>query len=279
MTDAKILDTPARRAVSAPPGRLVGVSLGPGDPQLITRAAWAALQGPGRWTYPLRGRGVSSYALEIVRRAGLPIPGDAEALHFPMTREPAILEKAWHRAAEQALAWLNTGRDLLFLVEGDASTYSTFGHLARAVGTLAPEIPVDILPGVPAYVAAAARTGRPLAEEDETFGVVPAAYGIAVIDRLLDEFDTLVLLKVKPLLPEIIALLAGRGLLEESRFLEKLGAPEERLVEDLGQLGEEKVNYLSLILVRNPKRARGELRRGCRRAEGVVEGLAEGVTP
>ena len=92
-----------------------------------------------------------------------------------------------------------------------------------------------------------------------------AVGGVPVIERLLDEFDTLVLLKVKPLLDEVLALLARRGLLSTSCFIEKVGAPDERVVYDVARLAGEKVNYLSLLLVHNPKRVRGELRRGCRK--------------
>ena len=104
----------------------------------------------------------------------------------------------------------------------------------------------------------------PLAEEDETLAIIPPAYGVGVIDHLLDEFDTLILLKVKPLMGEIIALLERRGLLPTSCFIEKVGSPDERVVRDIATLKGEKVNYLSLLLVQNPKRQRGELRRGCR---------------
>jgi precorrin-2/cobalt-factor-2 C20-methyltransferase len=199
------------------------------------------------------------------------VPADAEALVFPMTRDAAALAKAWARAATRSVELLREGRDLVFLVEGDASTFSTFGHLARVVRELAPEVEVETIPGVSSFAAAAAATGLTLAEEDETFAVIPAAYGVPVIDRLLDEFDTLVLLKVKPLLDEVLALLARRDLLATSCFIEKVGAPDERVVRDVAGLAGEKVNYLSLLLVQNPKRVRGELRRGCRkRAEPSI---------
>ena len=73
------------------PGRLIGASLGPGDPALITRRAWAALGSGARWAYPVKKAEESSYALGIVRRGGLEVPADAEALVFPMTRDAAAL--------------------------------------------------------------------------------------------------------------------------------------------------------------------------------------------
>lgn len=246
-------------------GKLIGASLGPGDPMLITRRSWDVLQSDARWIYPVKKAEESSYALAIVERGGLPVPADAVELVFPMTRDPEILAKAWVRAAQQTVELLSDGRDLVFLVEGDASTFATFGHLARVVRELVPEIEVETIPGVSSFAAAAASAGVPLAEEDETLAIIPAAYGVEVIDHMLDEFDTLVLLKVKPMLDEVLDLLERRGLMATSCFIEKVGSPDERIVRDVATLRDESVNYLSLLLVQNPKRARGELRRGCRR--------------
>lgn len=252
-------------------GKLIGASLGPGDPELITRRAWAALQSGARWLYPVKKTEESSYALSIVERGGLAIPDDIEELLFPMTRDAEILTKAWAAAAARTVALLAEGRDLVFLVEGDASTFATFSHLARIVRELAPQVEVETIPGVSSFAAAAAATGTTLAEEAETLAIIPAAYGVEVIDRLLDDFDTLVLLKVKPLVDEIIELLERRGLTATSCFIEKVGAPGERVVRDVASLKGEKVNYLSLMLVHNPKRMRGELQRGCRSRREVAE--------
>ncbi|MBP6132833.1 precorrin-2 C(20)-methyltransferase [Thauera sp.] len=260
-------------------GRLIGISLGPGDPELVTRRGWAALQSDARWAYPVKKAEESSYALDIVRRGGLSIPADAVELVFPMTRDAVALAKAWARAATQVVALLAEGRDLAFLVEGDASTYSTFRHLARAVRELAPGVEVDTIPGVSSFAAAAAVADLALAEEDETMAVIPAAYGTTVIDHLLDEFDTLVLMKVKPLLDEVLDLLERRGLLATSCFVEKVGAPAQRVVHDPASLRGAQVNYLSLLLVQNPKRARGERRRGCRKRAAQVEPQATAQAP
>ena len=250
-------------------GKLIGASLGPGDPMLITRRSWDVLQSGARWLYPVKKAEESSYALSIVERGGLAVPSDAQELVFPMTRDATALLKAWAGAAARTVELLAEGRDVVFLVEGDASTFATFGHLARVVRELAPDIEVETIPGVSSFAAAAASAGMPLAEEDETLAIIPAAYGVGVIDHLLDEFDTLVLLKVKPLLGEVLELLERRGLIATSCFIEKVGSPDERIVRDVASLKDGNVNYLSLLLVQNPKRERGELRRGCRQRQGA----------
>ena len=248
------------------PGRLFGLSLGPGDPGLITRSAWALLQRPDVvWTYPVRSLRKESYALDIALRAGLTLPAQHQPLLFPMTHDVEKLARHWLKAAEAVKALLATGQDVLFLVEGDASTYASFCYLARVLRELDAEAKIDIVPGVTSFNAACARLQMPLSEQDDTSAIVPAAYGIAAVERMLDDFDTLVLMKVKPLLDDLIDLLERRGLLQHSRFIEKAGSPVERIVHDVATLKGSKVNYLSLLLVKNPNRERGEIIRGCRK--------------
>lgn len=252
-------------------GRLIGVSLGPGDPGLITRAAWAQLQRTDAvWTYPARSTKTPSYAFDIVQRAGLAPPAQHQTLLFPMTHDGDKLARAWMRAAETVLPWLLAGQDVLFLVEGDASTYATFGHLARTLKALDAEVPVQVLAGVNSFTAASARAGVPFAEQDDTVAIVPAAYGLSAVDRLLPDFDTLVLMKIKPLLDELLDWLQRRGLLEGAHFIERVGAPDERRVSgpDLLALRGTRVSYLSLLLLKNPGRVRGERIKGCLKKSG-----------
>lgn len=247
-------------------GTLWGVSLGPGDPGLITRAAWDAL---GRrdtvWVYPARSGKTPSYAFDIVRRAGLAPPAEHTVLLFPMTHDGEKLGRAWLKAAQVVLPWLRAGCDVLFLVEGDASTYATFGHLARTVHGLDTTVSVRTIAGVNSFTAACAQVPVPFAEQDDTVAIVPAAYGVSAVDRLLPDFDTLVLMKVKPLLDELIDWLERRALLDGAHFIERVGAPDERRFSggEILALRGTKVSYLSLLIVKHPYRIRGERIKGC----------------
>jgi len=246
-------------------GRLIAASLGPGDEGLITRKAWQTLQSDALWCYPVRRKGGNSHALGIVQRTELMVPDDALELVFPMTHDAEVLSRAWARAAAQIIPVLQAGRDVVFLVEGDASTFSTFTYLARFVRQCDADIEVQVIAGVPSYHAAAATAAIPLAETDDMVAIVPAGYGVAELASLLPHFDTLVLLKVKPLLDEIIRWLSDNDLLAHAVFMEKAGAPEERMVRNVAALAGERVNYLSLMLVRNPNRQRGTMIRGCKK--------------
>ncbi|MCF6281437.1 MAG: precorrin-2 C(20)-methyltransferase [Candidatus Polarisedimenticolaceae bacterium] len=246
-------------------GKLYGVSVGPGDPGMITRRAWELLQCGAHWTYPIRNEKSDSYALDVVRRSGLALPENHTALIFPMTHDKEKLTSYWLRAAESVLSILRRGEDVLFLVVGDASTYATFSHLARTVSSIDEAIEIQTIAGVSSFNAAAADLQMPLADTDDTLAIVPAAYGVEMLDRLLADFDTLVLLKVNSVLDQIIDQLEARDILKDSAFIERAGMPEERIVRDVAQLRGEKVNYLSLLLVRNRHRIRGPKVRGCRK--------------
>lgn len=248
-------------------GKLIGVSLGPGDPEWITRGAWMVLESNAHWCYPVRREGAESFALDIVNKSGLTPRKGQTPLIFPMTHDKAKLAGYWHRAAETVLEILRRGEDVAFLVEGDASTYATFGHLARTVEALDASIEVRVIPGVTSYNAAAAATSRPLADSDDTIAVLPAGYGIDMIERLLADFDTLVLLKVKPIINELIELVERRGLQEECYFVERVGTDDERVLHDITQLRDTIPNYLSLMIIHNPGREREILVRGCRKGK------------
>ena len=246
-------------------GTLYGASLGPGDPDLITRRAWALLQSDAVWMYPVKKKNGTSYALQIALEAGLNTPKSSQALVFPMTHDREILVKYWLQAAQSVVEILQQGQDVVFLVEGDASTFSTFQHLAKTVQGLDESLTIETIAGVTSFNAAAARAQMPLADTDDTVAIIPAGYGIEMIESLLADFDTLVLLKVKPLLEPIIDLLRTKDLLENSCFIEKAGSKEERVIHDVASLYGEKVNYLSLIMIHNHHRVRGEMIRGCRK--------------
>lgn len=248
------------------PGRLIGVSLGPGNPDLITRGAWKQLERRDTvWVYPVRSGKTPSYAFEIVQRAGLEPVAQHESLVFPMTHDAEKLARAWAKATDTVLPWLEAGRDVLFLVEGDASTYATFGHLARTVRARDPRIDTPVFSGINAFTAASVAVRMPLAEQDDTIAVVPAAYGVSMLTRLLPDFDTLVLMKIKPIIDDLLDWLVANDLLDHAHFIERVGAPDERALsaQALLSLRGTKVNYLSLMLIRNPHRERGERIKGC----------------
>ncbi|MBF0380965.1 MAG: precorrin-2 C(20)-methyltransferase [Magnetococcales bacterium] len=230
-------------------GSLIAASLGPGDPGLITKLAWNTLENARCWAWPVSRKDEISYARQIVERAGINPPDSTLALSFPMTRDPVILVEKWTIAAKQVLATLNSGLDVVFLVEGDASFFSTFGHLQRTVLAIDPDINIKIIPGVSSPLAGAAMHQKGLCEGDQSLAIVAATVGNERLDQLFSEFETVVLLKVRPVLDEILTLLENRNLLHKCAFVERAGSPDEKLITDIASLKGNRVHYLSLLIV------------------------------
>lgn len=249
---------------SAPaPGTLYGVGLGPGDPDLLTFKAAEIIGRAEVLAVPVKAKGAPSYARAIAAGHIRPDQTVLE-LVFPMRSDPEVLRPHWERAADLLAGHLLQGRDAAFLCEGDPFTYGTFVHVFKQIVRAHPGVPVEVVPGVSAYHAAAAATLTPLADGDDRVAVLPATYGVDVVGPLLERFDTVVLLKVKPVMDALVDLLEKQGLLPHAVFVNQVGTAREEVVRDLTTLKGRKLEYLSLVLVRNPHRVKEPVLRGCR---------------
>jgi len=131
---------------------LIGVSLGPGDPELLTRKAEKALAAAEKVFVP------GEMAADIVRPYA-----DAEILEFPMISDKKRLQEIWAENADLVASWAS-GRDAAFACIGDVNTFSTFSHLKRVVKERHPEVEIDTIPGVGTVPALAAKFGVDLSE-------------------------------------------------------------------------------------------------------------------
>ncbi|MBQ7457041.1 MAG: precorrin-2 C(20)-methyltransferase [Desulfovibrio sp.] len=175
-------------------GRLFGIGVGPGAPDLLTLRAVFVLSTIDVILSPVRSGNESSKALSI---AAPYIAKDCtyHPLDFPMTKDTSRLHDAWNQAATQCIAFIESGKKVAFLTLGDPLTFSTFIYLMRTVKTRAPHIPVTVIPGITSYHAAAAKLCLPLCEGDEHLHILS---GIAESETLAAELahgDTAVILK------------------------------------------------------------------------------------
>jgi precorrin-2/cobalt-factor-2 C20-methyltransferase len=251
-------------------GILYGIGVGPGDPELLTRKACRLLATVPVIFYPSCGGKAEGFALDILQSVfteenpgpisegpGLkPAPAGSSVLErcrplsATMVRGADTARPHWEDAAQTVAAVLQQGQDAAFITEGDPSLYSTFVYLQAALVQRFPQARVEVVPGVSSISAAAARTAFPLALGEERFAVLPATYEPAFLERALETFDTVVLLKVSRVLDQLIAILEQRGLLDEAVFVERCGTSQERIVKDVASLRGQRVNYFSLLLVR-----------------------------
>ncbi len=229
-------------------GTLYGIGVGPGDPELITLKAVNTLKKVAVVFAAASTKNDFSLAQRIAAphlREGV----DIVRLEFPMTRDQQVLDKAWRANADAVIGVLAQGRDAAFLTLGDPMTYSTFGYLLRTLHGLLAEIPVRVIPGVTSYQAAAAHTGRVLAESGESLTVLSGVAPEEELEAALKAADSAVILKAYKTMPVIRRVLTRLGLAESAVFVTRLGHEGEEVITGLDNIPE-KPSYFSLLLVR-----------------------------
>jgi precorrin-2/cobalt-factor-2 C20-methyltransferase len=230
-------------------GKFYGIGVGPGDPELMTVKAVNRLKTVSIICYPACRPGAGSYALRIVEEL-IEEKSKFKGMLFPMEKEMERLIPVWKESVEEIYRHLVQGEDVAFITEGDPFFYSTFVYLYHLMKELHSEVLIEVIPAVSSLMACSARAELPLAMADERVAVLPATYEDEFIKEALRLFDTVVFLKVSSVLPRLIDLLEEMGLLERAVMVERCGSPQERLIKDLKTLKGEKLNYLSLIIVK-----------------------------
>ena len=124
---------------------MIGISLGPGDPELLTFKAAAALKRCTKVFVP------GIMAAELARPFSNP-----EILEFPMIEDEAELERIWRLNAETIARYAAAG-PAGFACLGDVNTFSTFSHLKRVIKQNHPGIEIESIPGVGVVPALASR--------------------------------------------------------------------------------------------------------------------------
>jgi precorrin-2/cobalt-factor-2 C20-methyltransferase len=232
-------------------GTFYGIGVGPGDPELITRKAERVLAEVDWVFLPAGARGGAGFARRIVEPLGLP-PGKFRPVSLCMSRDRGADRETYRRAAEEIVAELRRGKSAAWITEGDPLFYSTFLHLYEELRRF-PEVRIEIVPGVTSASAAAARARVPVARLDEKVAVVPAAYGVERLPALLDEFATVFLLKINTSFGRLLEALAALPRPVRAVYVEQVGTPAERVVEDLDSLRGEEMPYFSLVILRRTR--------------------------
>ena len=224
-------------------GRLYGLGIGPGDPELITLKALRLLRAAPVLAYPAPEEG-DSLARAIV--AGHLPGGQTEiALRMPMVAARFPAQEVYDWAAAEIGGHLAEGRDVAALCEGDPFFYGSFMYL---FGRVAERFPVEVVPGVSSLTACAAVLGAPLAARNDVLTVVPAPLDEAVLAERLRDVEAAAVIKVGRHLQKVRKVLGDLGLLERARYVERATMQEQRIL-PLDGLDGESAPYFSMILI------------------------------
>jgi precorrin-2 C20-methyltransferase/precorrin-3B C17-methyltransferase len=237
--------------VSATAGRLTGVGVGPGDPELVTVRAARLITAADVIAYHCAAHGRS-----IARAAAEPYLRDGQAeevLQYPVTaggtEHPGGYQGAMADFYTEATARLErhllAGRDVVVLCEGDPSLYGSYLHLHERLGE---RFCSTIVPGVSSVSAAAAAAGVPLVQHDEVLTVLPGTLPGDELRARLAGADAAAVLKLGRTFGSVRSALEDTGLLGRARYVERAGTDAER-VEPLAGVDPDRVPYMSLALV------------------------------
>lgn len=224
-------------------GRLYGVSVGPGDPELLTLRAVRVLREVDVVAAPKVGESARA-ALRIVEPyiLGKPVLDCVT----PMMRDRTATVAAYDAIAAEITALLEEGKSVAFVTLGDASVYSTWSYVCERMEGRG--FPIEVVPGVPSFCAAAAVLREPLCERSGQLLVTPVAAGDPA--AALDVPGTKVFMKAGKRLGELRDLLVERGLAADATLVANCGLPGETVVRGLSATGE-LPGYMSIVVVKD----------------------------
>jgi precorrin-2/cobalt-factor-2 C20-methyltransferase len=232
-------------------GKLFGVGVGPGDPELLTLKAMRALSEADVVAHFAKA-GNNSHSRAIVARhlrAGvIELP-----LLYPVTTELPACSNAYRdaicdfydNAAAQIAAHLEAGRTVAVISEGDPLFYGSYMHLHTR---LTPRFAAEIIAGVTGMSGCWSAAGVPIAQGDDVFTVLPATLPEAELARRLSDADAAVVMKVGRHLPKLRRALKTSGRLPQALYVERGTMAEEKMI-PLAAKCDDDAPYFAVVLV------------------------------
>jgi precorrin-2/cobalt-factor-2 C20-methyltransferase len=231
-------------------GRLYGLGVGPGDPELLTLKALRLLRAVPVVAYPAPEHG-NSFARSIVAAW---IEGHQReiAIRFPMRPGPPPVE-IYDGAAAELAAELEDGRDVALLCQGDPLFYGSFINVFTR---LAGRYQIEIVPGVSSLTACAAAAATPLVSRDDTLAVIPATLDEDQITARLAASESVAIVKLGRHIAKVRRVLDRLGLLDGAVCIEHATLPTQR-VAPFACINPDLAPYFSTVLIATSRRADG----------------------
>jgi len=232
-------------------GKLIGIGVGPGDPELITLKGLKALQSADVIAFH-QAKGKKSNALTIAecwlkthqQRLPLVYPVTTEILPSGQDYE-AILAGFYDHLVQQLRHLLDHGKVIAVLAEGDPLFYSSFMYIHDRLSRI---YETEIIPGITSVAGGAAALGAPLCYRNQTFTVLSGVLEQAELEKRLTMGDAFAILKVGRNLDKIRLALRNTGLINRALYIERATMRQETII-PLEDACAADCPYFSLILV------------------------------
>jgi len=238
-------------------GKLIGVGVGPGDPDLLTLKAVRALGDADAVAFFAKA-GNASHARAIAARhlrAGIiELP-----LCYPITTEVPACSAAYRdaladfhdKAAAKVAALIEAGLRVVVLSEGDPLFYGSYMHLHVR---LAPRFPTEIVAGVTGMSGCWSAAAVPMAQGDDVFTVLPATLPEDELARRLADTGAAVVMKIGRHLPKVRRALIRSGRLDRAVYVERGTTADEKTI-PLRSKPDDEAPYFAIVLVPGWERA------------------------
>lgn len=225
--------------------KFYSVGVGAGDGSYITLGAMRALEAADIIAVPVKEKGGKSTALEIIRKEFDADKKEILELEFSMSANAEIRRNSRRNSAEKIISALDGGKNIAMITLGDVSVYSTCSYVHKAVKDAGYEI--EIIPGITSFCAAADKAQISLCEGNDSVAVIPSLKS-AKLEKYIDDFDTIVIMKAGKDTDAIYNILERHGL-ENNAIVSSCIGMENELIEKIQK--DKKYGYFTTVIVKH----------------------------
>lgn len=228
-------------------GNVFGISLGPGDPELITIKALKALQQADIIYCP--GTPTKSRARDILQALPLDI-NRVQLFQVPMSKDRTEANRVYDNICEEINRHVNNSLSVAIVAEGDSGFYSSVNYMFDKLAAM--HLPVTTIAGVPAFIAAGALSGLHIVKQEEKLVVLPGITTHGELHELLSTNHVVVIMKLSQCTAEIHRFMHANPH-HEYHYYENVGTPEELHLTAYNGIIERNYPYFSLMIIRPGK--------------------------
>jgi len=235
---------------------LIGIGVGPGDPELLTVKAVKAIHNADIIMCPASNEDRPSIALSVVSSIIDKSKNQKIIkLIFPMTKDKDVLKQTWKRNAKIMAETVLTGKNVVYLTVGDPFLYSTWIYMYKDLKENYPEMDISVIPGIVSIFTFAAKVGVSVAEGAEKVAIIPSCYDLSSVKEIAKHSESMIFLKDGRYFDQVIKVLKESGFPDDSIFAigQDLGTENEIIRKmTLGEVNDDTLTtkYFSILVVK-----------------------------
>ena len=235
---------------------LIGIGVGPGDPDLLTVKAVKAINNADIIMCPASNEDRPSIALSVVSSLiDKSKNQEIVKLIFPMTKDKDVLEDTWKKNAKIMAETVLSGKNVVYLTVGDPYLYSTWIYMHKDLKENYPDMDISVIPGIVSMFTFASKVGVSIAEGAEKVAIIPSCYDLSSVKEIAKHSETMVFLKDGRYFDKVIEVLKESGFPDDSIFAigQDLGTDHEIIRKlTLGEVNDDTLTtkYFSILVVK-----------------------------